>query len=422
MPLLEFDPLVGMVAPDAAQLRDMVAANWEEAFNDGDGSPVLDTESATPAGQLVDSETMILSQINAELLYLFTQINPRLAEGVWQDALGYIYFLVRKIAQPTIVTCSCRGLYGTVIPVGAQIQDTNGYRYACINARTIGELGTVDADFQCLSAGPVECAAETATKIITVIPGWDTVNNPASGQTGWNRESQVDFENRRYESVAKNSHGAVTSLQGALWDLEGVTDCRVLENTGDDPIILHGVSIPGHSVAICIYGGDEAEIARTIYLKKDMGCGTTGNVTVTHITDEPDFPDVVYNYQIMRPTPTPFGVKVTINKTQLTPTDVERRIQDAIVADFNGQSTASGNARVSLASTVYASRFVVAVVKAAGVQDLVGIEIQLATNEGTEEEPEWEFDENDWASSVVIDGKTEPVISANDIIVDILEQ
>lgn len=35
MPLLNFDPAVGMVAPDTAVLRDAVAANWESAFNTG---------------------------------------------------------------------------------------------------------------------------------------------------------------------------------------------------------------------------------------------------------------------------------------------------------------------------------------------------------------------------------------------------
>lgn len=407
MPQLTFDPLVGMTAPDTATLRDMVAANWEEAFNDGDGSPTLDTESATPAGQLVDSETMILANINAELLYLFSQLNPRLAEGVWQDAIGYIYFLTRKIAQPTLATVTCTGLQGTVIPVGAQIRSEDGTRYECVNMTQIPASGSVDVLFQCMTAGPIECPAETLNKIVTVIPGWDTVINQAAGVTGRNRESQVDFENRRFESVAKNSHGALASLQGALYDLEGVTDCRVLENTGDDPIVKHGVTIPGHSVAICIYGGADGDIAEAIYLKKDAGCGTTGNTTVVHTADEPGFGGATYAYQIMRPTPVDVGIRVTINRTELTPVNVVQKIQDAIVADFGGENPESGNARVGLASTVYASRFAVAVVKTAGVQDLVSIEIKLGDGE--------------WGASIVIDGETEPVIQDSDIEVVILE-
>ena len=184
MPLLSFNPETGMVAPDTAVLRDAVAANWEQAFNTGDGSPSLDTEVATPAGQLVDAEAAYLAQVNAELLFLFSQLNPRTAEGVWQDALGYIYFLSRKIAQPTLVTVTCSGLQGTQIPAGAQMQDEDGTRYELVNTVTIPASGSVDAVFQCLEAGPIECPAGTLETIVTVVPGWDSGTNAAAGVIG----------------------------------------------------------------------------------------------------------------------------------------------------------------------------------------------------------------------------------------------
>ena len=405
MPLLSFDPAVGMVAPDTAVLRDAVAANWEQAFNTGDGSPVLDTEATTPAGQLVDAEAAYLAQVNAELLYLFSQHNPRTAEGVWQDALGYIYFLSRKIAQPTLVTVTCQGLQGTQIPAGAQMMDEDGTRYELVSTVTIPASGSVDAVFQCLEAGPIECPAGTLETIVTVIPGWDSGTNAAAGVIGRNRESQADFENRRFASVAKNSHGSVFSLQGALADLDGVVDCQVLENPTSATVTKHGVSIPSHSVAICIYGGDDDAIAETIYNKKDAGCGTTGSTTVTHIAT--DYGNATYNYSIVRPTPTDVHVAVEINRTDATSATVEQDIKDAIIADFNGQDTNSGNTRVGLAQTLYASRFAVAVIKTAGVSDLVGITVALGT--GTA------------GASITIPGDVEPTISASDITVTINE-
>lgn len=405
MPLLNFDPAVGMVAPDTAVLRDAVAANWEQAFNTGDGSPVLDTEASTPAGQLVDAEAAYLAQCNAELLYLFSQLNPRTAEGVWQDALGYIYFLSRKVAQPTLVTVTCSGLQGTEIPAGAQMRDDEGVRYELTSAVTIPAGGSVDGVFQALEAGPVECPAGTLTTIVTVIPGWDSGTNAAAGVIGRNRESQADFENRRYASVAKNSHGSVFSLQGALADLDGVVDCRVLENPNDTPIIKAGVTIPAHSVAVCIYGGDDDAIAETIYNKKDAGCGTTGSTTVTYTAA--DFGNAVYSYRIVRPTPTDVKISVEINRTDSTSATVEQDIKDAIIADFNGQDTNSGNVRVGLAQTLYASRFAVAVIKTAGVSDLVGITVALGT--GTP------------GASIDIPGDVEPTISAADITVIVNE-
>jgi uncharacterized phage protein gp47/JayE len=405
MPLLSFDPTVGMVAPDTAVLRDAVAANWESAFNTGDGSPVLDTEAATPAGQLVDAEAAYLAQVNAELLYMFAQHNPRTAEGVWQDALGYIYFLTRKVAQPTLVTVTCSGLQGTEIPAGAQMRDDDGVRYELTSNVTIPAGGTVDAVFQCLEAGPIECPAGTLTTIVTVIPGWDSGTNAAAGVVGRNRESQADFENRRFASVAKNSHGSVFSLQGALADLDGVVDCQVLENPTSATVTKHGVSIPSHSVAICIYGGADADIAQTIYEKKDAGCGTTGNATVTHTATEAG--NAVYAYSIVRPTPTDVHIEVEINKTDQTSVTVEQDIIDAIIGDFLGSDANSGNTRVGLAQTVYASRFSVAVIKTAGVQDLVGITIGIGSGA--------------MGASIEIPGDVEPTISSADITVTVNE-
>ena len=405
MPLLTFDPNTGMVAPDTAVLRDAVAANWEQAFNTGDGSPVLDTEAATPAGQLVDAEAAYLAQVNAKFLYIASMFNPRTSEGVWQDALGYIYFLSRKIAQPTLVTVTCSGLQGTEIPAGAQMRDDDGVRYELTSTVTIPAGGSVDGVFQCLEAGPIECPAGTLSTIVTVIPGWDSGVNSAAGVIGRNRESQADFENRRYASVAKNSHGSVFSLQGALADLDGVVDCQVLENPTSSTVTKHGVSIPSHSVAICIYGGDDDAIAETIYMKKDAGCGTTGGTTVTHIAT--DYGNATYSYEIVRPTPTDVHVAVEINRTDATSATVEQDIKNAIIADFNGQDVNSGNTRVGLAQTLYASRFAVSVIKTAGVSDLVGITVALGT--GTA------------GASITIPGDVEPTISASDITVTINE-
>ena len=405
MPLLSFDPTVGMTAPETAVLRDAVAANWEQAFNAGDGSPTLDTEAATPAGQLVDAEAAYLAQVNAELLYLFSQLNPRTAEGVWQDALGYIYFLTRKVAQPTLVTVTCTGLQNTVIPAGAQMQDDDGVRFECQQETIIPAGGSVDVPFQCTEAGPIECPAGTLSSIVTVIPGWDAGLNAAAGVVGRNRESQADFENRRFASVAKNSHGSVFSLQGALADLDGVVDCTVLENPTSATVTKHGVSIPSHSVAICIYGGQDSEIAQTIYEKKDAGCGTTGNTTVTHTATEAG--NAVYTYSIVRPTPTDVHIEVEINKTQQTSATVEQDVIDAVIGDFLGSDSNSGNTRVGLAQTVYASRFSVAVIKTAGVQDLVGITIGLGSGA--------------MGASIDTPGDVEPTISSADITVVINE-
>ena len=212
MSQLSFDPSTGLVAPETADIREAVQQDWQAAFADTSGSPQLDVESATPAGQLIAAETAEIAAKNTELLWLANQFNPRVAEGRFQDALGYIYFLTRKIAEPTVVTCQLTGLRGTQIPYGAIAQNTDGYQLICNAPVVIGDNGTAETTFRLAETGPIQIAAGTVTKIVTVIAGWDTINNEAAGATGRDVESRNEFEGRRYNSVAANAHGTVASL------------------------------------------------------------------------------------------------------------------------------------------------------------------------------------------------------------------
>lgn len=405
MALLSFDTTSGQfVAPDTATIREQVANDWIAAFNTGDGSPDLDTEAATPAGQLIDAITAYIAEANSELLYLANQFNPLTAEGVFQDAIGYIYFMERKPAQPTSVVCTCTGLQGTVIPAGAQAQDTEGNRYQCAEAVTIPAGGTVSATFEALEVGAIDCPANTLNRIITVIAGWDTINNPASGVTGQLAESQADFERRRFESVASNAQGSVLALQGALDDIPGVTDCLVLENSESSAVTINGISVPAHSIAISIYGGDDSDIAQVIYQKKSAGCGTAGTTTVSHTDSNTG---IVYTFNIIRPATSDLKITVTIDNTATLPGTYEADIQNAILADFAGTNTDSENTRIGIGQTVYASRFSTAVLLTAGVRSLRSITIALGSGVP--------------GDFVTIPANVMPVLSAADITVVIGE-
>ena len=396
MSQLSFDPETGLVAPETAGIREAVRQDWQNAFSDASGSSPLDVEPATPAGQLIDAETAEIAAKNTELLWLANQFNPRVAEGRFQDALGHIYFLTRKIAEPTVVTCQLTGLMGTQIPYGAVVKNTDGYQLVCNAPVTIGESGTAETTFRTAETGPVEIAANSVTQIVTVIAGWDSVNNEAAGATGRDVETRGEFEARRYASVAANAHGTVSSLYGVIGQIDGILDLRVLENAGPEPATLYGVEVGGHSVAVCVYGGEDADIAQAIYQKKDAGCGTSGNYPVTYTAEN----GAVYTYQIVRPEPETFSVQVAVPGASSLSQSVQQAIRQAVVNEFLGQGQ---NARVGLASTVYASRFYPAVIAVEGVTQLSGIEIALGSG--------------GFGSAVIINADIEPTMTADNVTV-----
>lgn len=398
---ITFDPSAGFSADSTSAIRQSIVDDWTAVFDDE--AATLNTSSESPAGQIIDSLAVLVTGKDSEFLNLANQFNPLTADGVFQDALGAIYFLTRKVATSTVVTCTCTGLQGTTIPAGSIIQTTDGVKLASVGAATIGANGTVDVEFAAQESGAIDVGAGTCTKIITVIAGWDTVNNTAAGVPGNLIEGRADFEKRRYNSVAANAHGSAAALQGAVYEVDGVLDCLVLENKTDATVTKQGVSLISHSVAVCVYGGANADIAETIYNKLDAGCGTNGETTISYTS--PD--GVVNSYQIVRPVPTPVYIAVTINKTAQTPATVTADIKAAIIADANGSDANSGNTRCGAGQTIYASRFTVAIVKTAGVNDLESVYI------GTSASPT--------GNSITMDADEEPIFTAANIEVTINE-
>ena len=417
---LSFTPSTGLYAPDTAEIREGVARDWTNAFFEPD-QPPLDTEPTTPAGQLIDAEVAEIEAKNAELLYLSNMFNPKVSDGRWQDALGYIYFLQRKLDEPTVVTCRLTGRDGTVIPYGSLVQSLNGHTLICNRAVTIGRDGSgsgrAETTFRVSENGPIEIPPHSVTVILTTIPGWDTVDNEAAGAVGRDLETRSEFEARRAASVAANAHGSTGALFGALADLPGVLDVQVLENVGPNPVVKYGVTVPGHGVTVCVYGGDESAIAEAIYNKKDNGCDTGGNTPVVHAAA--DYHNAVYEYLIMRPETVNFWIKVTLGAADgsggtLTAAQAAA-LKEALYQDFYGLHATSANGRVGLASTVYASRFyspAMAALSASGAAAHIhSVEIALCANAPSNA---------DYRDVVAVRGDQEPVTSTANVSVVLL--
>lgn len=401
---VNFDPATGLTVDETASIRDAIVADWVAAFHE-EGQPDIQTDSETPAGQLIDSQAALVTAKDSELLYLGNMFNPDVAEGRWQDALGKIYFITRKIAEPTTVTCQCTGLQGTVIPAGALARADDGTVLTATSAVTIGASGTADVFFQTQETGAIPVDAGTVNTIVTVIAGWDTISNATAGSLGRVAESRVEFEARRRQSVANNAHGSVEAIYANIASIDGVLDLAVLENYTDVAQVQYGVTIDPHSVLVSVYGGADADIAEAIYLKKSAGCGTTGDTQITHIAT--DYFNAMYTYNIVRPVATPFQIWVSIEISSGTPSNILDSLKQALINDFYGTNQDSNNIRVGLASRVFASRFYVAVMKTAGVTMLVDLMIAL--------------DSNPLGDIVDIPADATPVLTEDDITIEYTE-
>jgi hypothetical protein len=268
-----FQP-TGLVIPQESAILAGVQEDQNAAFG-GNLNPALNT----PQGQLASSTTAIIANANTVFATFVNQVDPDTATGFMQDAIARIYFLTRNPAVPTAVSLQCVGAFGTVIPVGAQAQDTSGNVYVCQQAGTIPTGGSITLPFANAVPGPIPCPANTVTIIYQSIPGWDTVNNSSAGVAGENVESPAAFEYRREQSVGINAQGSLPAIYANLFDVDDVLDVFVTQNNTGSVIssAINGnpnatsYPVAARSIYAAVVGGNSVAVATALWQAANLG-------------------------------------------------------------------------------------------------------------------------------------------------------
>lgn len=351
VPKIKFTP-AGLVIPAETDVLAGVQADINAAFGGG-VNPALET----PQGQLASSQTAVIGDKNNEFAYFANQVDPQYADGRFQDGIARIYFLNRKPATPTSVQATLTGLSGTVVPAGTLAQDTSGNTYICAGDVTIGATGTATAEFQNMDTGPIPCPSGTLTQVYQAIPGWDAITNAADGTLGSDVESRADFEYRRKNSVAINANGTNGAIYAEVFNLADVLDCYVIDNPTSAIVNTGATNYPlaANSVYVAVVGGVDADIAKAIWRKKDLGCNYNGNTSVT-VTDQSgyNYPLPTYTVKFNRPSNLAIKYVVNIANDPSLPSNIVALIKAAIIARFNG---ADGTSRERIGASIFASRY-----------------------------------------------------------------
>lgn len=371
VPPVTFSPLGFIVPSDQAILAGRTA-DINAAFGGG-----LNPNLETPQGQLASSDSAIIAAADQTFAYITQQMDPAFNSGRFQDAIARIYFIQRKTALPTSVTCTCNGATGTNIIAGSLAQDTSGYIYVCVDGGVIGDSGVISLAFENTVPGPIPCPAGTLTQIYQAISGWDSITNPTDGVVGQNTESRAQLEERRVESVAGNARGIIQAVQGAVLAVPDVIDAFSYQNDTDAPLAYRGVTISAHSIYVAVVGGDDDAVAMAIWSKKSPGCGYTGNTDVVVYDTSAYYtePYPAYTITFERPDPLTISFMVQLANTSAVPSDAVTQVDNAVLAAFAGSD---GGARARIGSTIYASRYVCPV-SALGWSQVISLQIMSGT-------------------------------------------
>lgn len=259
-----------------------IVSKLQAKFKEIYGSDI-NLDSNSPDGQLIGIFSLALADFLALITQDYNSKDPDQAIGAALDGICALCGISRQGGTYTKVTVQVT-VDRTVSLLGLDtsrnpftVADSNGNQFQLLEGDTLA-AGTHNLNFQAKDIGNVQVLAETITEAVTIVLGVTAISNPGTPyEQGVDQETDAQLRVRRAKSTAGPGQGFLESLRAGLLDLDGVESCLVLENndSSDD-----GDSIPGHSIWVIVDGGDETEIAETIYKYRNAGCGMKGTKIV----------------------------------------------------------------------------------------------------------------------------------------------
>lgn len=334
---------VGYSVPTTQQINDGVWQMLDDAFGGN-----LSRVQGTVQYQLATSFTAMVKDAYDNLVALGNQYDPRYASGIYQDAIGELYFMTRNLATRSVCPVVFTGLSGAPIPEGFAVQDVSGRTWRTVGDYNIGSGGTVTIQVICDTAGAIEALPNSITVIPSALNGLDSVNNVDSAVMGYAEESRVDFNVRRRESVAINAKMTDDATRGAVLAVRDVVDAYVISNPTDATVTFGSTNYPAirNSIVVSVVGGNNYDVARAAFIKAGTGCSWNGNTNVTVIAEGYDHTPPTYPIKILRPDFLDIYVKLIVIDKDVISFTTETEVKDFIL-----NSAASGENRVRIGKT-----------------------------------------------------------------------
>ncbi len=318
----------GVIVPDTADTRNEVVSEWRNALGQD-----LITDDETPQGLLINAETIARQEVARNNANIANQINPDLAEGVFLDAIWALTGGGRYKATHTIVkNVELRGVPTTSVPEGTILQSGSN-QFESISQTTLNASGKAVVNFQSLALGAIPCPVNTLTQIITPVLGLETTNNPLSGVLGKEEETDQAARLRRRNTLALQGRALPEAIISDLYSLDGVRSLAFRENVSNETAIIDGIEMKPHSIWVCVDGGSDSDIAKSLLNTKSLGAGYNGDVNISVVET---VSGQTYEVLFDRPEPVLIYIRVIIKKNN-TAIDANLAIRSSIIRYVSGE-------------------------------------------------------------------------------------
>lgn len=299
-------------------------------------------------GAVVATNTAPQMKLNAVSEFEITRnAFNRAAIRVAAEAAGQIYSIsingvqYSYTSQNSDALSILNGLASAITVAGYTISvDTNNVLLS-IEDQTVSRSGvlvlsdnlttasvTVIADFATNDYGRYIFPNGTITEIVTVITGFDSVENLIVPTYGQLQETDVELRHSYLAKSAIRSTRMIDSICSQL--IDNVANVESATGYENDTDYTDSEGRPPHSVEIVVDGGDETEIAAVILDKKAAGIQTFGDVAVNVATEYGDNVPICFN----RPEYVYVWMKITLDAdSSHLPTNYANLTVDSVVSD-----------------------------------------------------------------------------------------
>jgi len=296
--------------------------------------PAWNLDPSTPDGLKLATDSELWGNLDEALAAAYNSKDPNRAMGAELDALLQLSGLTRSTGTGSLITLSLAGVDGTVIPAGKRAKSSvDGSLWATDVDVTIA-LGVATVSATCAVPGATAADPGDISIISDPVGGWQSVTNLSAASVGINPESDSLARIRRHASVSKPAQNQVDATFAEIANLPGVARVRIYEN---DTGVIDVNGLPPHSTNIIVDGGDDTEIARAVYDKRNPGpiqhqSATPVNVSITS--------SVTGNTKIIRfdrPAYIDALVIVSVTNDGSLPGNADQLIKDAIINYSTGE-------------------------------------------------------------------------------------
>lgn len=282
----------GISAPPYGDILASLQASYREIY----GADV-DLADDTQDGQFIAIFAKAIDDQNQSCIDVFNSFSPTYAQGVGLSSLVKINGLRRKVPSFSTAPATITGRAFTPIPDGL-VEDVFGNQWALPPNIVIPFEATLDVTLTCTAPGAIQAQTDTITKIVTIMPGWNSVTNTGPAVPGNPVEDDQQLKLRQSISTSLPAQTPLEAILANIAAVSGVTRYAIYNNASDAP---DANGVPAHTMAVVAEGGDAVEICTVISEKKAPGTGTYGT-TKRIIIDPSGVPNPI-NYFMLQGIP-----------------------------------------------------------------------------------------------------------------------